>query len=119
MYAYQSSGVFGEGGPDPEKLYAELVRCEDEQGDKLANWLHEAMEEWQEWFNETRVEPTARAAREAGQYVEINHGLSYVVVHRGEDDEYFFQGEEADNLLEEVPEWANEEEWILWSAQGW
>jgi hypothetical protein len=66
-----------------------------------------------------QIEETARHCRGEGQTVEINHGLPYVAVERGEDDTYFFQGEEASDLLDDIPDWINEEDFILWSSQGW
>ena len=71
-----------------------------------------------------QIEETARYCREEGQSVEINHSMQWVAINMGEDEhgdlkEWFFQGEEADNLIEEVPDWINEEDYILWSAQGW
>ena len=59
-----------------------------------------------------------------GQSVTINHMLPWVEVNRGknehgDDDTYFFQGEEASDLIDSCPEYLNEEEYILWSAQGW
>jgi hypothetical protein len=71
-----------------------------------------------------QIEYTAKHCRSIGMSVEINWSLPYVAVNlgqneHGDDIEYFFQGEEADNLLEEVPDWINEDDYILWSAQGW
>ena len=68
-----------------------------------------------------QIEMIAKYCRAEGQYVEINHGLPWVEVNRGCDDTYFFQGEEASDLLDEcdaMPE-VSEEDYILWSAQGW
>jgi hypothetical protein len=44
----------------------------------------------------------AEAEREAGGYVKINTGLPYVEVTCSNGDEYFFQGEEASQLIEEA-----------------
>ena len=71
-----------------------------------------------------QIEETARGCRSAGMSVEINHSLPYVAVNLGVNEhgdpiEYFFQGEEASNLIDDVPEWINEEDFILWCAQGW
>lgn len=77
------------------------------------------------------INTTAKAARkEFKQYqpadskiIEINYGLPYVAVFSGSKD-YFFQDEEAANLLEEATNTANKfnvsvENAILWQAQGW
>lgn len=70
------------------------------------------------------VENTAQIAKESGQYVEINSRLPTVLVHRGEDDEFFFQGDEAQTLLDEIEETlaeveVSDEDFILYQAQGW
>ena len=64
-------------------------------------------------------EDRAKAEREAGALVEINHSCGYVAVERSDGLGYFFQDEEAYNLLDEVPEEINEEDFILAIAQGW
>lgn len=65
-------------------------------------------------------EEIARAEREAGSTVEIHEALPYVSIKLGESGaEYFFQDEEASRLLDEVPDWINDEDWILAMAQGW
>ncbi len=64
-------------------------------------------------------EKRANAERNAGSTVEINHRLPYVAVTLSGGDEYFFQGEEASDLLDEVPDNINEEDYILAVAQGW
>lgn len=61
----------------------------------------------------------ARFEREAGGFVEINNQLSYVAVTLSNGLEYFFQGEEAENLLDEVPDELSAEDYILAVAQGW
>lgn len=71
-----------------------------------------------------QIEETAAYCREEGQYVKINHGLPWADVflgknEHGDDHSYFFQGEEASNLIDGVPDYVNEEDYILWSAQGW
>ncbi len=78
----------------------------------------------------SQIEMTAKAAKAAGQYVEIDVNLELVVVHRGEDDEFVFRHSEANNLLDEFEKFAeslgpeleleaNDKDYILWQAQGW
>lgn len=78
----------------------------------------------------SQIEMTAKAAKAAGQYVEIDVNLELVVVHRGEDDEFVFRHSEANNLLNEFEQFAeslgpeleleaNDKDYILWQAQGW
>ena len=73
-----------------------------------------------------QIEQTAKYCRAEGQSVTINHSLPWVEVNRGKDDDneadiYFFQGEEASDLLAECDKMphVSEEDFILWSAQGW
>ena len=66
-----------------------------------------------------RIESGAAFEFEAGGTVEINHGLPYVAVTCSNGDEYFFQGEEAENLIDEVPEYVNEEDYIMYSSMNW
>lgn len=71
-----------------------------------------------------QIEDTARHCRSIGMFVGINRSLPWVDVNLGKDEHnedvsYFFQGDEASDLLDEVPDWINEEDYILWIAQGW
>ena len=71
-----------------------------------------------------QIEETAAYCRNEGQYVKINHSMPWVDVYHGlgswlEPIQYFFQGEEASNLLDECPDYVNEEDYILWTSQGW
>lgn len=61
----------------------------------------------------------ADAEREAGGSIEINEGFSYVSIALSDGSMYFFQGEEAEELLGEVPEWIYAEDYILAQAQTW
>ena len=48
-----------------------------------------------------QIEGCVQAERAAGGTIEINTGLPYVAITLSNGDEYFFQGEEADELLDE------------------
>ncbi len=72
-----------------------------------------------------QIAEVADAARRCGQKIEINQVLPYVSVDTGADS-YFFQGHEAEELLnaaEETIGTINDngvvEDVILWMAQGW
>jgi len=65
------------------------------------------------------IKETVKAFYVAGGTIEINNGLPYVAIKQPNEEKYFFQGEEAENLLNEVPEDINEEEYIIWVSQGW
>jgi len=65
------------------------------------------------------IEGTADYARAQGDTIEINYRLPYVAVDLVGGYSYFFQGEEASDLLDECPDYVNEEDYILWVAQGW
>jgi len=70
---------------------------------------------------------TYETAIQAGQEIEVNEGLPYIAITRGIDDEYFMQGEEAQNYLTEyeqhvengVLENVDFEQWMLWQTQSW
>lgn len=77
------------------------------------------------------INSTAKAARKtfaetmpkSSKIIDINFGLPYVAVNSG-NDEYFFQGEEASNLLEEATNTGNKfnvsiEDAIIWQSQSW
>ena len=73
------------------------------------------------------IEDTAESMRESNWSVEINSRLPYVAVECKEtDQEYFMQGEEAQDFLDEVEDSiernqldVTEEDYILYSASGW
>lgn len=68
---------------------------------------------------------SAEAARKAGQSVDIVWMLPTVHVHRGPDDEFFFQEYEAQKLIDDAVkataemEDATAADFILAMAQGW
>jgi hypothetical protein len=69
------------------------------------------------------IKKTANSARKAGQNIEINFGLPYVSINRI-DTVYFFQGDEASNILEEAINAGNKfncstEDYLLYISQGW
>lgn len=64
-------------------------------------------------------EERAEAERRAGATIDINERLPYVSVEMSDSSEYFFQGQEAEELLAEVPDNISPEDYILAIAQGW
>ena len=66
-----------------------------------------------------QVEKIASAEYAAGGSVEINHGLPYVAVTCSNGEEYFFQGDEADELINSVPDYLNEEDYIMYQSTNW
>jgi hypothetical protein len=71
-----------------------------------------------------QIEQSATAERAAGSTIEINYGLPYVAINMGGESEYFFQGDEASDLIDEHELSAEKfdtsvEDSILHSAQGW
>jgi hypothetical protein len=70
------------------------------------------------------IERTAQSAREAGQTIEINNNLPYVAIDCNQGDEYFFQGDDAENLLDEAEKASMKfdvsvEDYLLHIVQGW
>lgn len=61
----------------------------------------------------------AASERSAGSTIKINYTLPYVDVTMSDGSEYFFQGDEASELLAEVPVNIDPESYILALAQGW
>ena len=59
----------------------------------------------------------AQAERDAGATIEIKY--DYVAITMSDGTEYFFQGEEADELLSDIPDNINREDFILAIAQDW
>jgi hypothetical protein len=68
-----------------------------------------------------QMEEAAEAMRQEGYKVEINTNVGYVAVdlEGSPEESYFFQGDEAYDLLNEVPDNVGEEDYILWSARSW
>jgi hypothetical protein len=71
-----------------------------------------------EWLVK-QFEARAEAERNGGGHVEIDDNVGYVAVTLSDGSEYFFQGDEADALLAEVPDDLSREDYILASAQSW
>lgn len=71
----------------------------------------------------SEITKTANSARLSGQTIDINYGLPYVDIN-GTEDVYFFQGQEASDLLAEAVEAGNKfnchvEDYLLFISQGW
>jgi hypothetical protein len=67
----------------------------------------------------TQYEQRAAAEREDGGSCQINERLPTVAVTLAGGEEYFFQGDEAQRLLDEVPDNMRAVDFILASAQNW
>lgn len=65
------------------------------------------------------ITSTAKAQREAGAFVNIDHRLPTVLVHLDDDEEFFFQEHEASELLDHTPEQVSEQDYLLWLSKGW
>ena len=63
----------------------------------------------------------AQAEKDAGTRIRINRMMPSIEISFADDPEggYFFDGEEADRLLAEVPEWINAETYILAQLVNW
>tara|TARA_R110002167_G_scaffold192918_1_gene395510 strand:- start:670 stop:903 length:234 start_codon:yes stop_codon:yes gene_type:complete len=64
----------------------------------------------------------AESERAAGGKVEVNYMRPYVAVDLSDGSEYFFQGEEAQDLIDEVEKCGldcSDENTILAIAQNW
>lgn len=65
------------------------------------------------------IERFAKEAKKLGDTVEINHKMPTIFINLSNGEEYFFQEWEAQELLDEVPDNVDPEEWFLWIAHGW
>ena len=62
---------------------------------------------------------TANAMRKSGWKVSINEGIPYVVIENDRTgEEYYFQGDEALDLLDEVPDNVNTSDYLLYISTG-
>ena len=64
-------------------------------------------------------EGRAAAERQAGTTIEINTGIPYIAIDYIDGDSYYFQGDEASQVLDEVPENISPEDYILAVSRGW
>jgi hypothetical protein len=56
----------------------------------------------------------------AGGSVEVNERLPYIAIDFGQGEgDYFFQGQEAEELLAQVPEDLSPEEYFAWVSRDW
>lgn len=62
---------------------------------------------------------TAEYEKEGGAVVEINESMPYISITLRDGSKYFFQGEEASEMLSDCPEDVNREDYFLYIAQGW
>lgn len=65
------------------------------------------------------LEARHNAELAAGGSIVINHNLPTVAVYLSDGNSYFFQEHEAAELLDGVPDYVNEEVFLLAMAQGW
>ena len=64
----------------------------------------------------------AKAERSAGGKCEVNESLPYIALTMSDGSEYFFQGEEAEDMLKEyetIDLSCSIEQWLLAIAQSW
>lgn len=95
----------------------------DDEKDEMYNEVYAYIEVSEsnvipEWLCTQLIE-RYNAEISAGATIKINSHIPYVAVTMSDNSEYFFQGEEAEELLNSVPENINEDEFIIAIAQGW
>ena len=66
-----------------------------------------------------RYQLLADSEREEGGKVFIHFGIPYISLTTSAGQQYFFQGEEAQNLLDQCPEEIHEQDYLLASAVDW
>jgi hypothetical protein len=65
------------------------------------------------------IKRRAQAERKAGGSIKIDRRLPWVAIVLSDGSEYFFQEHEASELLDGIPDFVNEEDFLLAMAQGW
>ena len=65
------------------------------------------------------MEQCSEASRKSGGVIEINQRLPYVSILCADGTEYFFQGYDAERLLNEVPDNVSPEDYLFWASSGW
>jgi len=66
-----------------------------------------------------QYEKRAQAERDAGGFCVVTANMPCIELKLSDGSEYFFQGEEAENLLSEVPDWIYPDDYLLAMAQNW
>ena len=61
----------------------------------------------------------AKEERKAGGLIKIDEKIPTIYIELSDGDTYSFEGEDAQELLDEVPEDFEPEDYILALAQGW
>lgn len=64
------------------------------------------------------IKKTANKERKKGAEVELNSRMNYISVKRSDGADYYFQGEGADEIFDQIPDNVNDEDFVLWYAQG-
>lgn len=64
-------------------------------------------------------EKRAEAEKKAGAKVEIDYKLPTLSITMSDGSDFFFQEREASDMLDQVPENINAEDYFLAIAQGW
>ena len=65
------------------------------------------------------IKKRAQAERAAGGSIKINRSLPWIAIVRSDGSEYFFQEWEASELLDGIPDYVNEADFLLAMSQGW
>ena len=66
-----------------------------------------------------QIKATADIMRTAGCEVKIQYLVPLVAITHHDGEEWFFQEDEAYELLNQVPENVNEEDWFLYCSLSW
>jgi len=67
----------------------------------------------------TQCIKTYEAAISEGASIAIDQAFSWVYIVNPNGEEWFFQGHEANELLNTVPEYINAEHFLIHTSQGW
>ena len=105
----QFTSLARRGGRDVERVNANVF---DEQFQAIVQQLKNLQ-------LAQRVEDCVKAAQLRGQRCEIDNVLPTVLIVHGADDEFFFQEQNARELLDSVPAYCNPADYLLYISQSW
>lgn len=105
-------------GPEwsPNECRIISIRIRDNLALVIADGV--SFDQWTERMRRD-YERRANEAGWGGTEVDIDERLPTIAVTHGDGTEYFFQGEEADRMLEEVPEWTDAWTYFMVTSQDW
>jgi hypothetical protein len=63
------------------------------------------------------IEKTAKSFFEAGGKIDINYGLPYIAIDQPNGENYYFQEDEASEMLKDIPDNVNDKDYFAWYSR--